>query len=148
MHTPMNAEQRIQQTIEIFVQDLRALLAQAARERLINVLGSEGTPSGRGAGRAARGSQRAPKSGGRVRRSAEQLAEVQERILSVLAKSPGLTSEQLQAAVGMEKQQLQRPLQLLREEHKIRTTGQKRAMRYFPGAGKAGVVRRRSKAAE
>jgi len=83
-----------------------------------------------------------------VRRNAEQLAEVQERILAVLTEQPGLTSEQLQEAVGLQKQELQRPLQILRDDHKIRTTGQKRAMRYFPGAGKAGVVRRRNKAAE
>jgi predicted HTH transcriptional regulator len=148
-HTKMNAEQRIQQTIDIFVQDLRALLAQAARERLISVLGGEKAPASRSSAQtSARTSQRPPKSGRRVRRSAEQLGEVQERVLAVLAKSPGLTSEQLQEAVGMQKHELQRPLQLLRDEHKIRTTGQKRAMRYFPGAGKAGVVRRRSKAAE
>lgn len=148
-HTKMNAEQRIQQTIEIFVQDLRSLLSQAARERLISVLGGEKAPAARSSGQSStRTTQRPPKSGRRVRRSAEQLGEVQERVLTVLAKTPGLTSEQLQEAVGMEKHELQRPLQLLRDEHKIRTTGQKRAMRYFPGAGKAGVVRRRSKAAE
>lgn len=150
----MNAEQRIQQTIETFVQDIRALLAEAARERLLSVFEQPEAAAPRGRSAAAkpkaRGGQRQPKSRGRrVRRSPEQLAEVQDRILKVLAKnSGGLTSEELQHAVGLEKQELQRPLQLLREEHKVRVTGQKRAMRYFPGAGKAGVVRRRSKAAE
>lgn len=143
----MNAEQRIQETINIFVQDLRTLLGQATKERLLSVLGGEESAPAR-APRAPRAGQKAPRSGRRVRRNAEQLAEVQEQVLAVLGKTPGLTSEQLQDAVGLEKQELQRPLQLLRDEHKIRTTGQKRAMRYFPGAGKAGVVRRRSKAAE
>lgn len=146
----MNAEQRIQETINIFVQDLRTLLGQATKERLLSVLGGEESAPARAprAPRAPRAGQKAPRSGRRVRRNAEQLAEVQEQVLAVLGKTPGLTSEQLQDAVGLEKQELQRPLQLLRDEHKIRTTGQKRAMRYFPGAGKAGVVRRRSKAAE
>lgn len=155
----MNAEQRIQQTIDSFVRDIRALLAEAARDRLLSAFEQQPgrAPRGRAAAaakprkQAARATKRAPKGGGgrRVRRNAEQLAEVQERILRVLSKnSGGLTSEQLQEAVGLEKQELQRPLQLLRDEHKVRATGQKRAMRYFPGAGKAGVVRRRSKAAE
>jgi len=154
----MNAEQRIQQVIETFVRDIRALLAEAARERLLSAFDQPkaAAPRGRGRGRVAagkakaRGGQRPPKSRGRrIRRSPEQLAEVQDRILKVLAKnSDGLTSEELQQAVGLGKQELQRPLQLLRAEHKVRVTGQKRAMRYFPGAGKAGVVRRRSKAAE
>ena len=152
----MNSEQRIQETINIFVQDLRTLLAQATKERLLSALGEaaavgdaarEGIAPAR-AQRSRAAAQKAPRSGRRVRRNAEQLAEVQERILAVLTEQPGLTSEQLQEAVGLQKQELQRPLQILRDDHKIRTTGQKRAMRYFPGAGKAGDVRRRNKAAE
>lgn len=66
-----------------------------------------------------------------MRRSAEQLAEVQEKILGVLSKTPGLTSEEIQEALGLEKKDLQRPLTLLRGEKRVKTKGQRRGMKYF-----------------
>lgn len=135
----MNTEQQIRQRIDNFVRDLQALLVDAAKESLMAALGGATPTAARGAqrgsaGRGRRGGRRAAAaaaSGGRVRRSAEQLAEVQEKILGVLSKTPGLTSEEIQEALGLEKKDLQRPLTLLRGEKRVKTKGQRRGMKYF-----------------
>jgi len=66
-----------------------------------------------------------------VRRTAEELAEVQEQVVGLLTKNPGLTSEEIQEALSLEKKDLQRPLTLLRDEKRVKTKGQRRGMKYF-----------------
>lgn len=129
----MNTEQQIRQRIDAFVRDLQALLVEAARESVVAALGGATAPSGRGTRRAAapRAKKAGRPSGRRVRRSAEQLAQVQEKVIAVLTKKPGLTSEEIQENLGLEKKDLQRPLTLLRDERRIKTKGQKRGMKYF-----------------
>lgn len=131
----MNTEEQIRQRIEAFVRDLQALLVEAARESVVAALGGAVSSSGRRTRRAAaapRAAKRGRKAGRRrVRRSAEQLAEVQEKVIAVLNKNPGLTSEEIQATLGLEKRELQRPLTLLRNERRIKTKGQKRGMKYY-----------------
>ena len=121
----MNTEQEIRQRIEVFVRDLQGLLVEAAKESLVAALGGGGAaPRQRRRGRPA--AQQAPaarsrKAGGaakkaakasqgRVRRTAEELAEVQEQVVGLLTKNPGLTSEEIQEALSLEKKDLQRPL--------------------------------------
>jgi hypothetical protein len=129
----MNTEQQIRQRIDNFVRDLQALLVDAAKESLMAALGGA-APVTRGASRkaAARPARgRKAAAGGRVRRSTEQLAEVQDKVLGALNKNPGMTSEEIQDALGLEKKDLQRPLTLLREEKRVKTKGQRRGMKYF-----------------
>src|SRR5690606_17883950 len=126
---PMNTEERIRQRIEAFVRDLQDLLVEAARESVVAALGGAVEPARRRTRRAAapRPAKKGRKAGGRrVRRSAEQLADVQEKVIAVLSKKPGLTSEEIQETLGLEKRDLQRPLTLLRNERRIKTKGQKR----------------------
>lgn len=130
----MNTEQQIRQRIDNFVRDLQALLVDAAKESLMAALGgaapvTRAAPRGTAA-RATRGRKSAAPAG-RVRRSAEQLADVQNKILGSLNKNPGMTSEEIQDALGLEKKDLQRPLTLLREEKRVKTKGQRRGMKYF-----------------
>lgn len=66
-----------------------------------------------------------------MRRTAEELAEVQEQVVGLLTKNPGLTSEEIQEALSLEKKDLQRPLTLLRDEKRVKTKGQRRGMKYF-----------------
>ena len=130
----MNTEEQIRQRIEAFVRDLQDLLVEAARESVVAALGGAVEPARRRTRRAAptRTAKKGRKAGGRrVRRSAEQLAEVQEKVIAVLSKKPGLTSEEIQETLGLEKRELQRPLTLLREERRIKTKGQKRGMKYY-----------------
>lgn len=142
----MNTEQEIRQRIEVFVRDLQGLLVEAAKESLVAALGA-GAPAPqqrrRGRPAAPAPAARARKAGGgatkkaakasqgRVRRTAEELAEVQEQVVGLLAKNPGLTSEEIQETLNLEKKDLQRPLTLLREEKRVKTKGQRRGMKYF-----------------
>lgn len=142
----MNTEQEIRQRIEVFVRDLQGLLVEAAKESLVAALGA-GAPAPqqrrRGRPAAPAPAARARKAGGgatkkaakasqgRVRRTAEELAEVQEQVVGLLTKNPGLTSEEIQEALSLEKKDLQRPLTLLRDEKRVKTKGQRRGMKYF-----------------
>src|SRR5690606_14184862 len=131
------ASDKVQQAVERFVGELRAIIAEEARATLLAVLGQ---PTARRASPAApRRAQEArhvtgPEkrtAGKRVRRSAEDLEAVQEKLLAVLKKQPGANSEQIQEASGLSKADIQRPLTLLREAGDVRTEGEKRAMRYY-----------------
>lgn len=132
------ASDKIQKAVDRFVEEIQQIVADEARETLMSILGGE-QPTRR-ASAPKRGGTRAStpaaapsrKKGKRVRRSAEDLVAVQEKIVAVLKKQPGVNSEELQDALGMSKQDVQRPLTLLREEGKVKTEGQKRAMRYYP----------------
>lgn len=131
------ASDKVQQAVERFVGELRAIIAEEARATLLAALGQ---PTARRASPAApRRAQEARHvtgpakrtAGKRVRRSAEDLEAVQEKLLAVLKKQPGANSEQIQEASGLSKADIQRPLTLLREAGDVRTEGEKRAMRYY-----------------
>ncbi len=133
------ASDRIQQAVERFVEEIQRLVAEEARDTLIALLGGERPPrrasvAKPNGGRASSAPAAAParKKGRRVRRSADDLEAIQEKIVAVLKRQPGVNSEELQEALGMSKQDVQRPLSLLRDEGKVKTEGQKRAMRYYP----------------
>lgn len=149
----MNAQQRLQARVAQFAQELSALVAEGIREQSRRALesrpsGDNPTPSSRsqtsGGDGASDGSSvsHLPQPQRRVRRTAEQLVEIQERIIKLITHHPKLTSEEIQEHLGLQKNDVQRPLDLLREEGDVRTIGERRAMRYFVGAGKPGVVRR------
>ncbi len=111
-----------------------AIRAEVARQLLAaaGVQGAVPNASPRVAKTAPKTSAKAatPKSGKRVRRSPEQLEAVQAQVLKALGAKK-LSSEQIQDATGLSKETLQRPLQLLRDEKRLKTSGQKRAMVYF-----------------
>lgn len=135
------ASDKINQLIEHFVEDLQRLLAEETRDALFAALsggqpvtktrsGRQTAPRGQGR-KAAVAAPARGKKGKRVRRSAEDLEAIQEKILGVLRKQPGPTSEQLQEALRLSKKEIQRPLALLRDNEQVRTEGEKRAMRYY-----------------
>ncbi len=118
---------------------MEVLLQQAAKEAVLAALkASQSTPARRGKQK----EEVAPPSGRRIRRSAAQLAEVQSQIVKLLQSTPKLTSEEIQEKLGLTKEDIMRPLQLLRDEDKVKAIGERRAMRYFVGAGKPGVIKR------
>ena len=81
----------------------------------------------------------------RGRRTNGDAQALYAQITSVLTKHPeGLSSEQLQKALGVEKKELPRAFAMGFEEGKITKTGEKRGTRYFwseaAGKGKKGKV--------
>lgn len=85
----------------------------------------------RPASAASRGSRARPvRRGGR--RNADAIASTLEAILAALAKAPseGLTNEQLQKAIGLQKGDLVVPLARGLAGKRLRKTGERRATRY------------------
>jgi hypothetical protein len=138
-----------------FVAEMQDLLEIQLREALIAAISEGSTPGvGKrgGAGTAASAPGRKHRGAGglavesktsashaagrapRVRRSAADLDAVKQRLLETIALNPKLSSEELSERLGIPTKSLRGPLQLLRDEHKVRTTGQRRDMRYFASA--------------
>jgi predicted HTH transcriptional regulator len=136
-------QQRLDIAIARFVTDMEALLQQAAKEAVLAALkATQSSPARRGKEKEKEAEVAEPDTGRRVRRSAAQLAEVQSKIVKLLQSTPKLTSEEIQEKLGLSKEDIQRPLQLLRDEDKVKAIGERRSMRYFVGAGKPGVIKR------
>lgn len=145
----MKATQRIEIAISSLVQELMGIVDELARAELRSALddssGAARRPSsGQGRRKAPAGAAPAAarKQARRPRRSLEEVGQIQSLVLQLLIQQPGLSSEEIQEKLGLEKEDLQHPITLLRTEHKVRVEGQRRSMRYFVGAGKPGVVRR------
>ncbi len=138
-----------------FVAEMQNLIEAQLREALISAIseGSRGGVSARGAadarksapGRKRRGAaglaleasaneNPAPGRAARVRRTAADLDAVKQKLLETIALHPKLSSEELSERMGIPTKSLRGPLQLLRNEHKVRTSGQRRDMRYFASA--------------
>jgi hypothetical protein len=113
---------------------------------------SVGRPAGRAASSPREVAPRAgaPRSGrgrgGRLgRRSADDIAALVDRIVSILQASPnGLRAEQIRAELGLEAKELPRPLGEALDSGRISKSGQKRATTYFSkkggGAGKVAAA--------
>ena len=140
----MKAQEQLERAIESFVLDMQALIRRAAEEQLQAILSRDGAAASKRGVSGAGKSVASDEPVGRIRRSADQLAAVQEKIVKLLGAKPKLTSEEIQNELGLTKKDIQLPLQLLRDEKRINAKGERRAMRYFVGAGRAGVVRRKA----
>jgi hypothetical protein len=119
-----------------FAASVLATLRAASVEELLDITGarsSGGGGSGVGNGRQARA---AVTSGGRLRRrSSGDLGAMVSNIVSALAKhEAGLRSEELRAALGVERKELPRPLKEALATGVITKMGEKRGTVYFAGA--------------
>jgi hypothetical protein len=136
-------DSRITKLVNTFVADLTALAREAARSTLDEALESS---LGRSAGRAAKAPRAAASAGGRrapgEKRSPGELAKIQDKVLAFVASSPGLRIEQINAALGTSTTDLALPLRKLVADGAIKTEGQRRATKYFPGTGQRSSPRR------
>ena len=67
----------------------------------------------------------------RIRRSAVNLEEMSESLLTHVAHNPGQRGEQIAAALGTDVTTMRRPMKQLIADRKIKTKGQRRGMCYF-----------------
>jgi hypothetical protein len=129
-----NFEQQIRTTIEAFVEELSALVRSAAVQSVTEAFGG-GLPAGT-RGRAAKAAiLRAPgKSRAKgQKRAPEDLAELVNQLLSTITKTPGQRMEQIAKTLKSSTQELALPAKKLIAEKKIKTKGERRATKYFPG---------------
>jgi cytochrome c5 len=66
------------------------------------------------------------------RRAADELQGLGERLYSAMCANPGATMATYAPVVGASTQELNRPAQLLKRAGRVRSVGERNAMRYFP----------------
>jgi len=127
---PSSIDQKIRSRIEQFVTDLHALIREAAVASVADALTDARSPSP--AARAHR--PNAARMGRRVKgakRDPQALENLTGRLLGFIAKNAGQRIEQIAASLGTTTKELALPAKKLIGEKKVRTTGQKRATKYF-----------------
>ena len=143
-------EQALRAHVDAFVADMSELIRAEALATVYEALGNGAAPA-RTATRPARKKaaskaaaskptarkKSARKSGGRIRRSSEELEALGEAFLAHVKANPGLRLEEIAPALGEPTSALTRPVSLLIAAKRLRTEGQKRGTRYFAGAGGA-----------
>lgn len=141
-------DQEIQNRIQAFVDELSTLVRQAALASVAEALGAERAaapaPRGRPAARAAapaRARGRRPKG---QKRSPAELKRLVESVQSYVQKSPGRGVEQMSRDLGVPSKELTLPIRKLVKQRLVKTRGQKRATKYYPGGGGGGGGRRRA----
>ncbi|HEY6555642.1 MAG TPA: DNA-binding protein [Polyangiaceae bacterium] len=133
-------DQQIRDRIEMFVQDLTALVRQSAVRAVTSALG-ESTVTRRGPGRprsnglaSLGGGRRSGRPAGRrkgEKRAPEQLAALVDKLFSLIKGKPGQRIEEIATTLGISTKELTLPAKKLIAEKRVSTKGQKRATRYF-----------------
>jgi len=110
--------------IETLVREHIAACHRAAAAAVDRAFGS--------APKRAKSGRRATPRAGSERRSAEEMAEVGERLYKAVVANPGECMMVLMKAVGASTRELREPMKRLKRAGRIRSVGQRREMRYFP----------------
>jgi hypothetical protein len=127
MATP-NFEQQIKRAIENFVEELSALVRQAAVQSVTVAFGGQ---SSGGAARAGKAAGRRTRGKGQKRNPAE-LAALVNQLLAAIKTTPGQRMEQIAKGLKSSTGELALPAKKLIADKKIKTKGQRRATKYFP----------------
>jgi hypothetical protein len=157
-------EQRINDLVSSFVNEITRLARQAAVDTLQRALagtggtivndirlagGRRGRPAKAPAATAAAPSGRRAKG---AKRPAGEILETKNRVYAYIKANPGQRIEQINKVLGTRTPDLSLPLKKLLADGALRVEGERRATRYYPGdgkpaaAGKAPRGRRKRKA--
>ncbi len=148
-------ESRLLARIDSFVEEISAIVREAAVEAVHEALIEDGRAAvprrGNAAGRkkvrrktTKTAARKKAASGRRVRRSAADLEKLGARFLAHVKSHPGQRLEEIGKALRIDTADLKRPVTLLMEAKKLRTEGQKRGTKYFAGgAGRRKAAKRK-----
>lgn len=134
-------DSKLQTRIAQFVQEISDLVKEEAlasvREALTSSSSSSSspvTPQQRRGRPATTTTTRAVavSSDSRAKRSGEQLEQIRQTVLNLVQSQPGLRMEQITAALGASRKDLNLPIRQLVLEKLLKTKGQKRATTYYP----------------
>ena len=137
--------QQIEARVREFTEDLTGLIREAAMEAVEEALSGASTTGARRSStrrttkKAASRRKAAParrKGGRRVRRSEDQIKALGEKVMGYISDNPGQRLEEIGQAMKIATAELKRPIANLLDEKALRTTGQKRGTKYFPGKGR------------
>jgi hypothetical protein len=145
-------EQRLNELVSSFINDISKLARQTALDTLSQALAGVGgtvvsdlrLPGGkRGRGKAAAGPRRAKG----AKRAPDEIEKLKDQVHAHIKERPGERIEQINAHLGTTTADLSLPLKKLIADGAVRTEGDRRATKYFPGEGtpRAGGRRRRKK---
>lgn len=131
MNTPKTPEELTAQ-IEQAVHGYLAEVRRAAEDAVSRAFAGPGA-----VGRKARASGRssATTTSG-PRRSAQEMAELQDKLEQMIAAQPGESMTTFAEKLQMTVRELNRPMRLLKRAGRIRTVGERHLTRYFPAAGR------------
>ena len=127
-NTTSELERQIEQMVAAHVAALRKA-AQCAVERAFAAASAAAPAVAPTRPRAARAASK--------RRAGTELSALGERFFEALSRKPGETMGVLSAEVGASPQELHRAVARLREAGRVKTVGERSAMRYFPLAANA-----------
>lgn len=120
--TQNDVQAAIEARTQSFVQDIAALVRQAAVDSIQQALGQ---------GPVLRVPPSAGRRSKRIRRTAASLSETAERLFAEIRTRPGQRIEQIARSLGVSTKSLVRPAKMLIAERRITTRGHKRATQYF-----------------
>ena len=144
---PREIDAKLKARVDAFVDDISELIRESALQSVQEVLGgAAATPRRRSvaaapARRAAAPARRSARSGKRMRRSAEDLQRLGAAVVRHVRATPGQRLEEIATALDIPSKQLKRPVQLLMGAGELRSEGQRRGTKYFPGARSRPVAR-------
>jgi len=125
-------DSRLQARITAFVEEINALVREAAVDAVEQALTQGRSPSRRTPRTAA---PKRAKSGKRVRRSGAQVDALAERALVAIRREPGRRLGEIAKELRVPTKDARRPVQNLLDDKHVRTTGQRGGTRYFPAGG-------------
>ncbi|MCC6217326.1 MAG: DNA-binding protein [Polyangiaceae bacterium] len=131
--------QRIQEKVEAFVEDLSALVRRAAVQAVEASLGvvaekvAAPSPRSRKASAAKPQRKKAAAVVGQ-KRPPEEIAQTLDNVLAYVTENPGVGVEQIAAALGTKTRLLTLPIRKLLESGALTRDGEKRATKYSPAA--------------
>lgn len=136
---PMSS--RIQSLVTQFVEDLTAAIQAEGASAFAAAIGGhpignsrETRPSPkRGAGRRPLRAAPAPRAKPKgAKRAPQEIEAITKTLLSAITKKPGQRIEQIGKVIGVSTKDLALPVAKLFDAKAIKTTGQRRATKYFP----------------
>jgi DNA-binding NtrC family response regulator len=130
-------EEQIRKSIDSFVDELNALVRQAAIKAVQDALGGDAAAPRRPAARpppshsAASAPSRRTRRSRRLKRSPRALAKLQATLLDEIAHNPGQRIEAIGRRLGVSTKDLNLPMKKLLTDRKIKKKGEKRATEYY-----------------
>jgi hypothetical protein len=121
-----DVNRQIRDRIEAFVAELDGLVRESLVETIRGAFGREGNGRRRGRGRPA------VARGRRGKRTSDQIVATSKVILTQVRRQPGQGVEHIARVLKTSTKDLMLPIKKLLAEKQIRTTGVKRATKYFP----------------